>query len=77
MRKPTITNLLTLTLLLGFLIGVHNGRIGVWKDQDPTPMRTIPCPIWVLSPAQQQMLKNGIRIDSMADLEKMLTEFFS
>lgn len=76
MRKPTISNLLAFALVLGFLLGVHNGRIAVWKDQDPTPMRTIPCPIWVLSPTQQQMLKDGIHIDSMEDLEKMLTEFF-
>ena len=63
-------------LLLGFLIGAHNGQIGIWKDQDPTPMRTIPCPLWVLSQRQQQMLKAGIQVNSMQDLEKMLTEFF-
>ena len=63
-------------LLLGFLLGIHNGQIGVWKDQDPTPMRVIPCPVWVLSQRQQQMLQQGIRIDSMADVERLLTEFF-
>ena len=67
---------IALMLLLGFLLGIHNGHIGVWKDQDPTPMRIIPCPVWVLSQRQQQMLQAGIRIDSMADVERLLTEFF-
>ena len=65
-----------LLLTLGFLLGIHNGQIGVWKNQDPEPMRTIPCPVWVLSQQQRQMLSQGIRIDSMADLENMLTTFF-
>ena len=63
-------------LLVGFLIGVHNGQIGVWRIPDPEPMRTIPCPIWVLSQKQQQLLQQGIRIESMTDLEKMMTDFF-
>ena len=67
---------LPLLLVLGFLLGVHNGQIGVWKNQDPQPMRTIPCPIWVLSPKQRQMLQSGILIDSMDDLENLLTQFF-
>ena len=65
-----------LLLVLGFLLGVHNGQIGVWKDKDPEPMRTIPCPIWVLSAKQRQMLQAGISIHSMDDLDNLLTEFF-
>ena len=63
-------------LLTGFLIGIHNGQIGIWKQQDPQPMRTIPCPSWMLSQKQQQMLQQGIPIDSIEDLENMLTNFF-
>ena len=68
--------MLAALLLTGFLIGIHNGQIGVWRSQDPEPMRTIPCPVWILSQAQQQMLAKGIHIDSMEDVEKLLTEFF-
>ena len=67
---------LPLLVVFGFLLGIHNGHIGIWKNQDPQPMRTIPCPIWVLSPKQRQMLQSGIPIDSMDDLENLLTQFF-
>lgn len=77
MKRSILSHFMALTLLLGFLIGIHDGKIGIWKAEDPTPMRTIPCPVWVLSSQQQQMLRNGIRIDSMEDLERMLTDFFS
>lgn len=77
MRRSILSHFLALTLIFGFLIGVHNGRIGIWKAEDPTPMRTIPCPVWVLTSRQQQMLRDGIRIDSMEDLERMINDFFS
>lgn len=76
MKKTIFRSPLTCILLLGFLLGIYNGQIGVWKDQDPEPMRTIPCPVWVLSQTQRQMLQNGIPLNSMQDLEKLLTEFF-
>lgn len=29
---------LTALLLLGFLVGIHNGYVAVWKDEDPQPI---------------------------------------
>ena len=77
MKKRTVfTNLLVGTLCIGFLLGIHNGRIGIWKDPDPTPMRVIPCPVFLLTPEQQNMLSDGIRLDTMEDLEYLIENFF-
>lgn len=77
MKWSKLTGPVCTLVLLGFFIGVHNGRIAVWKNEDPEPYRVIPCPVWILSQRQQQALYSGIRIDSMADIDRFLEEFFS
>ena len=64
-------------LLLGFLIGNYNGRLAVWKEDDPEPYRIYPCPVYLLPRAERQMLQKGIRIDSMEDLSNFLENFLS
>lgn len=64
-------------LLLGFLLGIHEGKIALWKDNDPTPMRIFPYEVSQLSEAEQQALKKGIRADDLAQLKRMLKDRLS
>jgi hypothetical protein len=59
-------------LLLGFLLGVKNGRIALWKDGQATPMKVFPYPVAALPAQTQQQLATGIRVDSMEDLDRLL-----
>lgn len=77
MKRKTTTQLLTPLLLFGFLLGIHRGRLALWKDQDPQPYRIYPCPVCVLPREEQAALRQGIRIDSMEDLEHFLENFLS
>jgi hypothetical protein len=77
MKKKNTKQILCSFLLLGFLLGVHNGRVALWKGQDPQPMRVYPCPVCVLPRKDQQALRNGTRIDSMEDLDRFLENFLS
>ncbi len=67
----------TMILLLGFLLGSYNGRLAVWKDDDPQPYRVYPCPVYLLPAKEQDALRKGIRIDSMDDLHAFLENFLS
>lgn len=69
--------LLTQLMLLGFLLGIHNGRVALWKDQDPEPCRVFPYAAVTLPPQVQDALRQGIRIESEADLDKLLENFLS
>ena len=64
-------------VLFGFLLGVHNGNIAIWKDDDPTPMRVFPYPAELLPKADKDALEKGIRIDSMEELGRLLEDFLS
>ncbi len=77
MKRPKICRQICVILLLGFLLGVRDGRIAVWKDGETDPWRVFPYPVSVLPPQAQQELKNGIRIDSMEDLDRLLENLLS
>lgn len=64
-------------MLLGFLLGVHEGRIALWKDGNSEPWRIFPYPYAVLPSETQTELKKGIRIDTMEDLDRLLENLLS
>lgn len=64
-------------MLFGFLLGTYNGRLAVWKGDDPEPYRVYPCPVCLLPKREQDALQNGIRINSMEDLSQFLENFLS
>ena len=64
-------------LMLSFFLGIHEGRLAMWKDEDPTPCRVFPCPVAFLPKPVQQILKTGIRLDTMDDVNRLLESFLS
>lgn len=77
MKKQHLCRPICAFLLLGFLLGVHEGRIAIWKDGTAQPWRIFPYPFAVLPSDTQQELKKGIRIDTMEDLDRLLENLLS
>ena len=77
MKKRPLTTFLCTTAQLGFLLGIHDGRIALWKDGETDPWRVFPYPAAVLPAEEQSALKKGIRVDSMDDLNRLLENFLS
>ena len=76
MHNTFFSKVIGLVLALGFLLGVHNGRVAIWADGTREPYRIIPCPVFLLTRSQQDALAAGIRIDNMTDVEKLIRDFF-
>ena len=74
MRKR---NILYSIILFGFLIGIHNGQIALWRDNDPNPIKVFPYRAEILPEADQTALQKGIRISSIADLQQLLQDYLS
>lgn len=72
-----IRKYLPYVLVLGFLLGIHNGKIALWKDNDPTPVRIFPYEAKLLPEADQKALRKGIHIDSLTQLKKLLEDYLS
>ena len=69
--------ILPMALMLSFFIGSYNGRLALWKGDDPTPCKVFPCPIILLPQKVQDQLKYGVRLDTMDDVNRFLENFLS
>ena len=74
MKKIAILYCIT---LLGFLLGIHNGRIALWEDGKAEPIKVFPYSASILPENDQAKLKAGIRFDSMQALFERMEDYLS
>lgn len=77
MKKRTIAHLLSAAWIASFLLGIHEGRIALWKGEDPEPVKVFPYSVATLPKEEQQRLRDGIRIGSVSELERLLEAYLS
>lgn len=66
-----------LGLILGFLLGCHNGYIALWKDGHSSPMRVFPYRVALLPTPDQQALRRGIVVADETELAHLLEDYLS
>ena len=71
--KKTVSSI----LLLGLLLGCHNGYVALWKAGNPTPLTLYPYPVSLLPPADQIALAEGIPIKDFRELSQRLEDYLS
>ncbi|MBE6934296.1 MAG: hypothetical protein E7462_04505 [Ruminococcaceae bacterium] len=64
-------------LLLGFLLGVYEGKIALWKDNQVKPMKVFPYQVSMLPEADQRALQKGIKINKLSQLYKLIEDYLS
>ena len=68
---------LSLPLLLGFILGCHQGYVALWAEGAAEPAQVYPYRVTVLPPADQQALEEGIHAESAQELEQLLEDYLS
>ena len=68
---------LYLTLIFSFILGVHEGRVALWRTPGGEPDTVFPYSAASLPPADQKRLEEGIVIDSEEDLMRLLEDYLS
>ena len=64
-----------IVLCAGFLLGVKDGSLALWKEPDPEPVMVFSCRVSSLPPADQLMLKRGIKIPDTQQLLMALEDY--
>lgn len=77
MKKKTITHLLSMALAFTFLLGIHNGKVALWEEDDPKPVKVFPYRASMLPKEAQEQLRKGVRIESMAELNRLVEAYLS
>lgn len=62
---------------LGFLLGIRDGYIALWKDGDPEPAEVFPYRAEMLPEADRNALERGIPIHSERALQELLQDYLS
>ena len=65
----------TMVLLAGFLLGIRDGRLALWRDGDPHPVQIYDIRADSLPPADRLQLRRGIRIESREALWLLLENY--
>lgn len=69
--------LLTNLLLFGFILGIHEGKVALWKDGQKKPVKVFPYQASMLPEVDQKRLEKGIHVDSLNELYEMIQDYFS
>lgn len=64
-----------LVLCAGFLLGIRGDRLTLWLEDDPEPIATFPCIVSSLPPADQCLLRRGIRAEDRQELAMLLEDY--
>lgn len=73
MKQP-ISQTLCALLLLGYLLGVKNGQVAIWKGNDPQPARVFPWSMALLPGPIQRALEKGIYIEEESDIGRLIAD---
>lgn len=75
--KRAAKQFFALFLTFGIVIGVYGGRLAIWLDEKAAPTKVFPYPVIVLPEDQRKALAQGIRVESMEQLEQFLEAYLS
>ena len=62
---------------LGFLLGIRDGYITLWKKGNPEPVEVFPYRAEMLPETDRKALEQGIPIDSPLRLQELLQDYLS
>ena len=69
--------LLSLLLSFGFILGIHDGRIALWRGGEAEPVKVFPYRAEMLPESDQKALARGIVISDEKSLSRILEDYLS
>ena len=68
---------LALMMALGFLLGIREGRLTLWRDGEDRPEQVYDIQADSLPPADRLQLRRGIRVESREDVWLLLENYLN
>lgn len=65
----------SMLLLLALLLGIRDGYLALWREEDPQPIAIFQIRADTLPPADQILLKRGLRLEDKEALWAALEDF--
>ena len=68
-------SMLALSLCMGFLLGIHEGKLTLWQEGESHPEQVYDIQSDTLPPADQILLARGIRVENRQALWEILENY--
>lgn len=68
-------SMLALTLCMGFLLGIHDGKLTLWREGESHPEQVYDIRVDTLPPADRVLLARGIRVEDRQALWQLLENY--
>ena len=68
-------NLAALVLILGFLLGIQDGKLTLWREGEAHPVQIYDIRADTLPPADQVLLRRGIHVEDRQALWQLLENY--
>lgn len=75
MKKKQLSNLLCCALLAVYLLGIKDGKIALWKGNDPEPIKIFDYSASNLPEDARKQLETGVPINSLRELRKLAEQY--
>lgn len=75
MKKKHLSNLLCCAMLAAYLLGIHEGKIALWKGNDPEPIKVFDYSASQLPEDAQRQLEVGVPIKSIRELRALAEQY--
>lgn len=66
-----------LMLATAFILGTYRGSVALWQDGKTKPIKVFPYSVSSLPSADQKALARGIRVESEAEILKLIEDYLS
>ena len=73
--KRKMTHMTALLLLPGFLLGIHRGKVTLWRSGSSRPEQIYDIRADTLPPADQVLLRRGIAVETAEELWAILENY--
>ena len=70
-----IRNICTLVLIMGFLLGIREGKLALWREGESHPEQIYDIRADSLPASDQLQLRRGIRVESREELWRLLENY--
>ena len=68
---------LSILLVLSLYLGLSNGRLAIYSQNDLTPLQTLPYNVSLFSAEDRNRLEKGIPFSTAAELSRLLEDYTS
>jgi hypothetical protein len=75
MRNRGVSTFLCAALLAVYLVGIHEGKVALWKDNNPQPIKVFPYQVSDLPQEAQRQLEAGVKVKSLRELRKLAEQY--